>query len=87
MVDGPNVVDYIQPDRHDRMNASSPAASPDYSRPDAGVWLFAYPPHPAPVPVPPTVWLFGTGLLGFIGVGRRKHQNRTNTQTHPYPQM
>ena len=27
---------------------------------------------PAPVPVPPAVWLLGTGLLGLIGVARRK---------------
>ena len=24
------------------------------------------------VPIPPAVWLFGTGLLGLIGVARRK---------------
>jgi len=26
----------------------------------------------APVPVPAAVWLFGSGLLGLIGVARRK---------------
>lgn len=26
----------------------------------------------APVPVPPSVWLFGSGLLGLIGIARRK---------------
>jgi hypothetical protein len=26
----------------------------------------------APVPVPPAVWLFGSGLLGLIGVARKK---------------
>jgi hypothetical protein len=26
----------------------------------------------APVPVPPAVWLFGSGLLGLIGVARRR---------------
>ena len=26
----------------------------------------------APVPLPPAVWLFGSGLLGLIGVARRK---------------
>jgi len=26
----------------------------------------------APVPVPAAVWLFGSGLLGLVGVGRRK---------------
>ncbi|HQU17212.1 MAG: hypothetical protein B7Z74_00915 [Deltaproteobacteria bacterium 21-66-5] len=27
---------------------------------------------PAPVPIPAAVWLFGSGLLGLVGVGRRK---------------
>lgn len=27
--------------------------------------------EPAPIPVPPAAWLFGTGLLGLIGVARR----------------
>lgn len=26
----------------------------------------------APVPVPPAVWLFGSGLLGLVGIARRK---------------
>lgn len=26
----------------------------------------------APVPVPPAIWLFGSGLLGLVGVARRK---------------
>lgn len=26
----------------------------------------------APVPLPPAVWLFGSGLLGLIGISRRK---------------
>jgi len=26
----------------------------------------------SPVPIPPAVWLFGSGLLGLIGVARRK---------------
>lgn len=30
---------------------------------------------PAAVPVPPAVWLFATGLLGLVGVGRRKARN------------
>lgn len=27
---------------------------------------------PAPVPVPPALWLFGSGLLGLVGIARRK---------------
>jgi hypothetical protein len=25
------------------------------------------------VPVPATVWLFGSGLIGLLGIARRKH--------------
>lgn len=28
-----------------------------------------------PVPIPASVWLFGSGLLGLIGISRRKHTN------------
>ncbi|MBT8116844.1 MAG: VPLPA-CTERM sorting domain-containing protein [Gammaproteobacteria bacterium] len=27
---------------------------------------------PAAIPLPPAAWLFGAGLLGLTGVGRRK---------------
>jgi hypothetical protein len=27
---------------------------------------------PAPVPIPAAVWLFGSGLLGMISIGRRR---------------
>jgi len=26
----------------------------------------------SPVPIPPAVWLFGSGLLGLVGIARRK---------------
>jgi len=26
------------------------------------------------VPIPATVWLFGSGLLGLVGIARRKKQ-------------
>jgi len=29
-------------------------------------------PPPEPVPVPAAVWLFGSGLMGLVGVARRK---------------
>lgn len=29
--------------------------------------------EPSPVPLPPAVWLFGTGLLGLVGVARKKN--------------
>jgi hypothetical protein len=28
----------------------------------------------AAVPVPPAVWLFGSGLLGLLGVARQRHK-------------
>lgn len=28
-------------------------------------------PLPAPVPLPPAIWLFGSGLLGLFGINRR----------------
>jgi len=28
--------------------------------------------HLTPVPLPPTLWLFGSGMLGLVGVARRK---------------
>lgn len=28
--------------------------------------------HPNPVPVPAAVWLFGTALIGFVGMSRRR---------------
>ncbi len=34
-------------------------------------------PPPPPIPVPPAVWLFGSGLLGLVGVARR---GRNKTQ-------
>lgn len=34
---------------------------------------------PAPVPVPPALWLFGSGLLGLIGVARRKTHRDAST--------
>jgi len=27
---------------------------------------------PAVIPIPPAVWLFGSGLLGLVGIARRK---------------
>lgn len=29
--------------------------------------------EPSPVPLPPAVWLFGAGLLGLVGVARKKN--------------
>lgn len=31
--------------------------------------------QPSPIPVPAAAWLFGTGLLGLLGVARRKRQD------------
>lgn len=38
----------------------------------SSVHLNSYTPTPAPVPVPAAVWLFGSGLLGLVGIARRK---------------
>lgn len=38
-------------------------------------WTNAYP--TSPVPLPAAAWLFGTGLLGLVGVARRKAHNTT----------
>ena len=32
--------------------------------------------EPAPVPLPAAVWLFGSGLLGLVGVARRRTQSK-----------
>ena len=39
-----------------------------YGHPEFGTLMVST----SPVPVPPTVWLFGSGLLSLIGVARRK---------------
>lgn len=36
-------------------------------------WSFDLTLAPQVVPVPPAVWLFGSGLLGLIGISRRKN--------------
>jgi hypothetical protein len=30
-------------------------------------------PVPVPVPVPVAVWLFGSGVIGLVSIGRRKY--------------
>lgn len=35
---------------------------------------------PAPVPLPPAVWLFGSGLLGLVGMARRRERNGSSEQ-------
>ena len=40
--------------------------SADFNSADTIVWMVAT------VPIPATIWLFGSGLLGLIGLARRK---------------
>jgi len=40
-----------------------------------GAWVVAtstFTPLPSAVPIPPALWLFGSGLIGLIGMARRK---------------
>lgn len=58
-------------------NAGSWSASADYLTSDPLPTNPAYyypgiPVTPPPVPIPSAVWLFGSGLIGLIGVARRK---------------
>jgi len=39
--------------------------------------ITASPPPPPAVPLPPAVWLLGSGLLGLIGTARRRMTNRS----------
>jgi len=40
-----------------------------------GPTIFVEPPEPPePIPVPAAIWLFGSGLVGLIGIARRKKQ-------------
>jgi uncharacterized lipoprotein YmbA len=50
----------------DALNTMTPSLTTQTS----GAILSAY--QPAVVPVPAAVWLFGSGLLGLIGIARRK---------------
>jgi len=57
--------------------AGSPAVSGAFSSNNftfdaTSVHFDGFSPTPATVPVPPAVWLFGSGLLGLIGLARRK---------------
>ena len=36
------------------------------------------------VPIPPAIWLFGSGLLGLVGVARKKAPNNHNARLAPY---
>jgi hypothetical protein len=53
-----------------------PTVPADSASNDAAAWLYAYvvdnPGTWTVVPIPPAVWLFGSGLLGLIGIARKK---------------
>jgi len=55
----------------------SPMTSPAFGGYNANfdilsVHFDSFVPPPAPVPVPAAVWLFGSGLVGLVGIARRK---------------
>jgi type VI protein secretion system component Hcp len=48
------------------------AANAFFGSPDVLQGLILAGPTPSAVPVPPSVWLFGSGLLGIVGIARRR---------------
>jgi hypothetical protein len=53
-------------------NANFDVLSLTMTNSNAGYSIGPFDPGPQVVPVPAAVWLFGSGLLGLVGVARRK---------------
>ena len=47
----------------------------DYLETLGEAWVFNTPGNWEVVPIPPAVWLFGSGLIGLIGIARRRKQS------------
>ena len=47
----------------------------DYLETLGEAWVYNTPGNWEVVPIPPAVWLFGSGLIGLIGIARRRKQS------------
>jgi hypothetical protein len=54
------------------LTSSSPLVLLETDLAPAGTFDGELPPNSQPVPVPAAIWLFGSGLLGLIGIGRQR---------------
>jgi hypothetical protein len=52
------------------LSAGNPKTNPNFT--DLAVSVSTIVPAQATVPIPPALWLFGSGLLGLVGMARRK---------------
>ena len=52
------------------INNSGQVVGYGYTTGDSSYYAFLYTPD-TPVPIPPTVWIFGSALVGLIGIRKR----------------
>lgn len=74
MVDGDDISTYTTPNEDGFLFAARVAGFTSegrYCAPTSG-WFAGG--NPAPVPVPAAMWLMGSGLLGLVGVARRRNK-------------
>jgi len=64
------ISDYVYSTRVSSASISSSGSDVTLNNP--GVWTVQEVPHgPSPVPIPPSVWLLGSGLIGLVGLKKR----------------